>query len=137
MVLVDTNVLVALLVRNTPWHTQARQLLARDPHWRSESHALVELSNVLLRLVRAKEFSADLAVAKLAEAEVRFGDDLVLASHAEALNLALHIQASAYDARFLVAAQKLGIKLTTEDAKLRRAAPGLCQSLDQALAACP
>ena len=42
---------------------------------------------------------------------------------------------SAYDARFLVAARELGVKLVTEDEKLRRAAPELTQSLEEALAA--
>ncbi len=41
---------------------------------------------------------------------------------------------SAYDARFLVVAQTFGGRLVTEDTKLRRAAPGLTQSLEQALA---
>ena len=39
----------------------------------------------------------------------------------------------AYDARFLVVAEGLGIRLVTEDVKLRRAAPKLTQSLAQAL----
>ena len=41
---------------------------------------------------------------------------------------------SAYDARFLAAARALGVKLVTEDARLRRAAPELTQSLTAALA---
>jgi predicted nucleic acid-binding protein len=39
---------------------------------------------------------------------------------------------SAHDARFLVVAQSLGALLVTEDRKLRRAAPALTQSLEDA-----
>jgi predicted nucleic acid-binding protein len=41
---------------------------------------------------------------------------------------------SAYDVRFIAAAQILGTKLVTEDAKLRAAAPALTLSLAGALA---
>lgn len=49
--------------------------------------------------------------------------------------MAIAYKVLVYDARFLVAARKLGVKLVTEDAALRRAAPELTQSLNEALAA--
>jgi predicted nucleic acid-binding protein len=135
VVLVDTNVLVALLVRNTPWYEQARSLYERDKDWRSESHAMVELTNVLLRCVRVDEFEVGAALAMLEFAERRFTAGLLFAPHAAAMRVALNRGISAYDARFLVTADELDVKLVTEDAKLRRAAPELTQSLDEALAA--
>jgi predicted nucleic acid-binding protein len=54
--------------------------------------------------------------------------------HAAALSIAVHYGVTAYDARFLALAQQLGRPLVTEDAKLRAAAPGLTQSLNEALA---
>ncbi len=53
--------------------------------------------------------------------------------HAQALDLAADLSISAYDARFLVAARMEGVKLVTEDAKLRAAAPKLTRSLADAL----
>jgi predicted nucleic acid-binding protein len=41
---------------------------------------------------------------------------------------------TAYDARFLALAHRLGTRLVTEDAKLRSAAPALTLSLAEALA---
>jgi predicted nucleic acid-binding protein len=41
---------------------------------------------------------------------------------------------SAYDARFLALADQLGLRLVTEDVRLRAAAPALTQSLAEALA---
>jgi predicted nucleic acid-binding protein len=51
------------------------------------------------------------------------------------LRVAGQFAVSACDARFLAAAQSLGGRLVTEDAKLRAAAPALTQSLGEALEA--
>jgi predicted nucleic acid-binding protein len=55
-------------------------------------------------------------------------------SHANALRTAAAFGVSAHDARFLVTARASGAKLVTEDARLRKAAPALTQSLAEALA---
>ncbi|MGH8273357.1 MAG: type II toxin-antitoxin system VapC family toxin [Gammaproteobacteria bacterium] len=133
--LVDTNVFVALLVRNTPWLAQARALYEHESDWRSEMHAMVELSSAFTRYVRVGEFDVKEATAMLKLAEQRFGRGLITVSHARAMQTALVRKVSAYDARFLVAAEYFGLRLTTEDVKLRRAAPELTQSLDEALTA--
>ena len=59
---------------------------------------------------------------------------LVNVPHARALGVAAELSISAYDARFVAAAQMLSAKLVTEDAKLRAAAPTLTLSLAGALA---
>lgn len=135
MLLVDTNVIVALLIENTPWRQQVRDLFERDPDWRSETHALVELSNVLTRYVRVGEFEATAAIAAMDAAQRRFSPGLYQAAPTDALRIALEFGISAYDARFLAAARGLGVKLVTEDAKLRRAAPELTQTIAQAVGA--
>ncbi len=61
--------------------------------------------------------------------------DLISIPHITALQTAQRFMVSAYDARFLAAAEKLGTKLVTEDAKLRAAAPNLTQSLKDVLSA--
>jgi predicted nucleic acid-binding protein len=50
-----------------------------------------------------------------------------------ALDVARRYNISAYDARFIAAAQQLETKLVTEDRKLRAAAPERTRSLAQAL----
>ena len=137
MLLVDTNIAFALLVRNTPLFEAARELYARDADWRSDSHALVEISNVLSRYVRARELTAAQAVAVMTEAAERLRPHLISVGPVEALRMALKYKVSAYDARFLLCAAELGVKLVTEDVKLRTAAPALTQSLQAALAATP
>ena len=135
MLLVDTNIVFSLLVSTTPWYAAARKLHAGDADWRTESHALVEMSNVLSRFVRARELTSHQAVAVMAEADQRLQPRLITVGHVEALRTALKYKVSAYDARFLLCAADLGVKLVTEDLKLRNAAPSLTQSLQEALAA--
>lgn len=135
MLLVDTNIVFSLLVRNTPWFESARALYARDSDWRTESHALAEISNVLSRYVRVRELTAAQALSVMAQADERLRPRLLSVGAVEALRVALKHRVSAYDARFLLCATEMGVKLVTEDAKLRNAAPRLTQSLQDALSA--
>lgn len=137
MVLVDSNIVFALLVHSTPWHRAARELYELDDYWQTESHALVEISNVLSRYVRVGELSVVKAVALMTEADQRMRPAMLTVEHVDALRVALKYKVSAYDARFLLCATELGSKLITEDAKLRKAAPGLTRSLQDALAPTP
>lgn len=132
VVLVDTNVIVSLLIDND-WSDRARELYRRDPRWQTENHALVECTNVLVRYLRNGLMTGAEARAVLLTAETLFADNALHADHQAALMVGWERQVSAYDARFLVVARELGVRLTTEDAKLRHAAPELTQSLEQAL----
>lgn len=134
MVLIDTNVAVALWVEGD-WTGAARQLLDRDADWRSEAFVLIEFANVMATYVRRGLAGESAALQRLEEAEHFLGPGLVLAEHRTSLAAALAYGVSVYDARFLVAADQLGVRLVTEDLKLRRAAPDLTQSIEQALAA--
>lgn len=135
MLLVDSNIVFSLLVHNMPWHDAARELHGLDGGWRTESHALVEISNVLSRYVRARELTGAKAIALMTDADQRMRPTMLMADHADALRVAIKHTVSAYDARFLLCATELGVRLVTEDAKLRRAAPALTQSLTDAIAA--
>jgi predicted nucleic acid-binding protein len=133
MVVVDTNVLGYLLLEGeqTP---HARALLAQDADWRSESFVMVEMTNVLATVMRARGMPLRDATNVLANAQIVIQPGLEVADHAQVLELAARRKISAYDARFVVIARDLGTRLVTEDAKLRRAAPELTQSIAEALA---
>ena len=133
MVVVDTNVVAYLLIEGD--RTGAAQALyTRDPEWRSEALLLIEFSNVLATCMRSGALSRTQAVSLLAEAERRMRG-LVNLPHAQALGAAERFAVCACDARFLGAAQSLGGRLVTEDARLRAAAPSLTWSIAEALAA--
>ena len=96
---------------------------------------LIELSNVMASYVRAKLSSSAQAQKRLEEAELLLSPGLVEIGHSAALAAALKFGVSAYDARLLATARELDVKLVTEDARLRRAAPALPQTIEQALSA--
>lgn len=131
MVVIDTNILAYLLIEGD--HTaDAQALYTRDAEWRSEGFLLIEFSNILATYVRSGALSRSTAESTLVTAE-RIVTGVVNLPHGHALRLAAEFGVSAYDARFLGAAQRLGARLVTEDAKLRVAAPALTGSLAEAL----
>lgn len=134
MVLVDTNVLAYLLLEGD-YTAPAQELKRREPDWRSEALILVEFSNVLMRYMIVRGLHLDAAQELLASASSLFANKLAHVAHSEALAIASAFRTTAYDARFLALARETGLKLVAEDARLRAAARGLTQSIDQALAA--
>jgi predicted nucleic acid-binding protein len=132
MVVVDTNILAYLLIEGDRTR-DAQALYVKDADWRSEAFVLVEFSNILVTYLRSGALSRRHAQALLIEAEKRVRA-LVNLPHLRALRVAEQFAVSAYDARFLGAAQSLGARLVTEDARLRTAAPALTMSLSDALA---
>ena len=133
MLLVDTNVVAYLLIEGD--HTQAaQQLRRRDPDWRSEAFLLVEFTNVLASSISTKRMTFDLAEDFLGKAVALFDGKLRRMPPAPVLAAAVRHGVSAYDARFLALAEALGLRIVTEDKKLRMAAPNLTQSLAEALA---
>lgn len=133
MVAVDTNIL-AYLILNVGHTPHARALLERDADWHSDAFVLVELTNVLATAVRVRRLPLTQAAAALTKARSVVEYGLHMADHTDVLAVATHFRVSAYDARFLVVAKDLGLRLVTEDAKLRNAAPTLTQSLAEAIA---
>ena len=133
MFVVDTNIVTYLLIEGDRTR-QAQALYAKDSDWRSEAFLLVEFSNVLATYRRMQALSSEQTEVLLAEAAGRVRE-LLSVPNLRALRCAERYTVSAYDARFLAAADTLGVKLVTEDAKLRAAAPELTRSLAQALAA--
>ena len=131
MIVVDTNVIAYLLIEGDRT-VDAQALRLADPDWRSEPFLLVEFSNLLATQVRARALSAAQAKSLLESAgqQVAAWGEV---PHAEALAAALDHQVSAYDARFVACARRLGAPLVTEDSRLRAATPGLSMSIAEAV----
>lgn len=132
MRVVDTNVIAYLLIAGDATK-QAQALWQADPDWCSEPFFRIEFSNLLVTQVRAKALTLAQALALLDRAQTAVTVTAEVA-HAEAVRIASSFGVSAYDARFLAAAQGAGSRLVTEDSRLRKAAPTLTQSLAEALA---
>jgi predicted nucleic acid-binding protein len=132
MIVVDTNVLVHLVLSGDRT-ADARDLWRLQPDWRSEPFILVEFANVLATYVRVRSMPLRAANETLAHARRVIEPGLHPVDQEAALALAAQYGVSAYDARFLSVAQALGARLTTEDAKLRHAAPLLTLSIEKML----
>jgi len=133
MVLIDTNILAYLLIDGEQAEA-ARRLRRSDPDWRSEAFIMAEFTNVLVRYTLGKRITLALAQDLLEKAGTLLDGKLGRISHAQVLTTAARHRVTAYDARFLALAQRVGLRLVTEDNKLRTAAPALTQSLAEALA---
>lgn len=134
MLAVDSNV-VAYLLLDASQSGEARALLRKDSDWRSEPFCLIELTNVLAMGMRAGRIDTARAQEALRSGRRLMESRLHFVDHLDALVLAHRHRVTAYDARYLGVAVMLGLRLVTEDAKLRRAAPDLTQSIGEALAA--
>jgi len=132
MLAIDCNVLVHLLLdgEQTP---RARTLLEQDADWHSDALLLIELTNVLATAIRVRGLPMTDAVMALTQAQGVVAPGLHSANHHEVLATAEHYRVSSYDAHYLVVARELGVRLVTEDARLRKAAPKLTQSLADAV----
>ena len=132
MIAVDCNVIAHLLLdgEQTP---RARALLERDADWHSDTLLMVELTNVLATAMRVRGLAMNDATIVLTQAHGVVAPGLHMADHHEVLATAARYRVSAYDARYLVVARNLGLRLVTEDVRLRKAAPKLTQSLADAV----
>lgn len=133
MLVVDTNIIAPLYVRSATT-VAMEKLRAFDPVWRTEPFALVEFSNVLASYVRGRYLTIAAAQDCLAQAESFLQPHYRTVPHDAALDLATRYAVTGYDARFLALAEHLGTRLVTEDAKLRKAAPGLTRSVAEVMA---
>jgi predicted nucleic acid-binding protein len=132
VVLVDTNIIAYLMIRGDRT-AAAQQLYERDSDWCSEAFVMVEFSNVIATYVRTRALTQAQGTKLLAESQAHLST-LHSVVNAQALESAMKLGISAYDARFISLAKQLKMKLITEDVKLRVAVPALTMSLDDALA---
>jgi len=131
MLVVDTNILAYLLIAGDRTK-EAQSLYERDANWQSEAFLLIEFTNILATYQRTGNLSSNQSESLFNDAGARM-HNLITIPHITALQTARRFMVSAYDARFLATAEKLGAKLVTEDVKLRTAAPNLTQSLKDVL----
>jgi predicted nucleic acid-binding protein len=96
------------------------------------AYLLIEFINRLAAQVKTGALSAPQAEALLGVAGQQIAEWIEV-PHAEVLALAIDRQISAYDARFIACAQRAGLPLVTEDARLRAATPGLSISIAEAV----
>jgi len=129
MIVVDTNILVHALVQSDRT-AMARRLKEADPLWRVPSLWRYEFANVMRTKVMTGGMGAAAALERMRTAYAYCLPMERELSPELALEAAFAFKVSAYDAAFLALAKSKGIKLVTEDRKLRNAAPSLTCAME-------
>lgn len=122
MIVVDTNVLAYLYLPG-PYTPAAEKLLQREPDWAAPLLWRSELRNILALYVRKGSLGFERAYEIQREAEAMLADSEYDVDSLEVLRLARDSRCTAYDCEFIALAQRLDVKLVTQDAKLRKAFP--------------
>jgi predicted nucleic acid-binding protein len=128
MMVVDTNILIYLAM-DMPQTEAVKAWAARDPDWCVPGMAWTELANTLAGGVRASRIAAPVALGILQTHRERV-TTLPEADTLDVLQTALATGLTAYDAEFVVAARRAGLKLLTNDPAVLRACPDVAVALD-------
>ncbi len=122
MIVVDSNV-IAYLYLPCEFSAEAEALLAQDAEWVAPVLWRSEFRNILAGYIRRKTLTLVQASRLQAEAEaLLFGLEFEVESSA-VLDLVNKSDCSAYDCEFIALAERLDVKLVTNDKKLLRAFP--------------
>lgn len=130
MIVVDTNVIAALLLPISGHTEAAMSLLADDREWAAPLLWRSELTNVLATGVRNGWFDLPRALEALETAEEVIGDNQFAVPADEVLKLAADSGCTGYDCEFALLARELEVRLVTLDRALLEAFPGFAVSLE-------
>jgi predicted nucleic acid-binding protein len=132
MHIVDVNIVFPLIVRSS-LTGDVKELFDMDPEWTTEPYALIELSNILCTYERANIVTKKEAVETFRRAVDLLKPNLHSIADEVALETALRHKITAYDSRYIALAEKLDMRVITEDVRLRKAVPEFTISLRDAL----
>jgi len=127
MVIVDANVLAYFLVDGEKTGP-ARLLRAVDPDWQAPALVFYEAANVLAQMAREGGISLEAAQAGFATALKLVTPVRSRFPGGRAMEIAVKLRLSAYDACYLATAELLGAPLATEDGRLLRLAPEIARA---------
>jgi predicted nucleic acid-binding protein len=134
LIVVDTNILAYLFIQG-PRTGDASRLLGADPVWAVPELWRHEFLNVLATVGKGGGGSLDSLSTIWAVASKDLEGKTRPVNPFRALELALDLRVSGYDAQYLALAESLGVHCVTEDARLVKASQGLAMSISDFLAA--
>jgi predicted nucleic acid-binding protein len=129
MIVVDSNVIAALILPTSDFTNAAIALLERDREWAAPVLWRSEFTKILASGVRNGWFDLSLALEAMSAAEDIIGDNQFALPAAEVLKLAIESGCTGYDSEFALLARDLAVQLVTLDHELLRAFPELAVSL--------
>jgi predicted nucleic acid-binding protein len=129
MIVVDTNVIAALVLPTSEYTKAATATLERDREWAAPLLWRSEFCNMLATGVRSAWLSAEQATEALRSAEDLMEGGEFAVPTAEVLRTAMASGCTAYDCEFVVLARDLDVKLITLDRAVLKAFPDVARSL--------
>ncbi len=130
MIVVDTNVIAALILPTSEQTDAAMKLLALDREWAAPLLWRSEFTNILATGVRNRWFELSQALEALDTAEEVIGENQYAVPADEVLKLAASSGCTGYDSEFALLARDLSVRLVTLDRELLQAFPEIAVSLD-------
>lgn len=124
MIVVDTNIIIALYIEN-PHQDEIDMLFLRDPLWLAPSLWRSEFRNALLQYIRHNTITLDRAMTIMDASEKLMEMAEFEPVSADILRLAVGSGCSAYDCEYVALARTLGTSLITYDRKLLSSFPNL------------
>lgn len=132
MIIVDANVIAYAFIAGDKTGL-ARNLKEADPDWRVPRIWREEMENILAIHVHTGRLRRDQALEAMASALETLMPGEIAVDPLEALDIAMHMHVSAYDAQYLALARKHDAILVTEDVPLHKAARGTAKSMREFL----
>lgn len=129
MIVVDTNVVAYLVIRNE-YSPLADLVLQKEATWAAPKLWRSELRNVLTLNVWKKFLTMEIAVEAMFHAEAVMGEYEYDIESSRVLELAAMSQRTAYDCEFVALAENLNVPLVTSDKKLLAAFPIITVSME-------
>ena len=130
MIVVDTNVIAALMLPASTKTEAAMNLLRVDREWAAPVLWRSEFTNILATGTRNGWFGLEQALEALSSAEEVMDAGEFRVPAREVLRVANLSGCSGYDAEYVVLAQDLSVPLVTLDEQLLKAFPRTAVSLD-------
>jgi len=129
MIVVDTNVIAALILPTSQKTEAAINLISRDREWAAPLLWRSEFTNILTTGVRNGWFDMQQALEALESAEEIIGDNQYAVPADEVLKVAVSSGCTGYDSEFAVLARDLAVRLVTLDKALLGAFPDIAEAL--------
>ena len=131
MIVVDTNVIAALVLPTSDSTTAATNLLRADRDWVAPSLWRSELTNILATGTRNEWLSLDQALEALSTAEELMDGGEYRVPALDVLRLASESGCTGYDCEFVVLARDLNVKLVTLDRQILKSFPRTAIALSE------
>lgn len=131
MIVVDTNVIAALILPTNEQTDAAITLLSLDREWAAPVLWRSEFTNILTTGVRNRWFDLAQALEAFEAADEVIGDNQFVLPADEVLKLAVASGCTGYDSEFALLARDLSVPLVTLDQGLLKAFPELAVSLEE------